>query len=132
MVEIREFQIRNDNIYNLPKEVYYQCIWLVKDSPRLRNLVQNSIHSGKLGEEPRFYEYGSLANNLRPSNCVHKAYERLNCIDQALYEIPLEYRDGLINNIVYKKEYPDFAHSNTWKTWKQRYIYILARKLELI
>lgn len=89
----------------LPKPVYYQCIWTVRDIDRLK-LIESSD------------EY---------------ARRRLSAIYEALEVVPEEYRDDLLESIAYYGEgYRDNAHENTWKHWKKVYIRELAQKLHLI
>ena len=52
-------------------------------------------------------------------------------IEQALQEIPEEYRQGVFDNIMYHTPYPLTAHYKTWQKWKQRLIYKVAYELVL-
>jgi phosphomethylpyrimidine synthase len=61
----------------------------------------------------------------------HAAYE-LGCIERALEGVPEVYREGLLDNIVNKTPFGDFAHPNTWKRWKLVFLYELAGALDLI
>lgn len=89
----------------LPKAVYYQCIWLVRDIDRL-------VVLSEVDEYARF---------------------RLDAIYKALDVVPLEYRDDVLKSITqYGKGYSDNAHENTWKHWKKKFIFELAHNLRLL
>ena len=63
---------------------------------------------------------------------VQQAAHELECIDNALESIPEVYREGLLDNIIEKKPFGDFAHPNTWKRWKLVFLHGLAKQLNLI
>ena len=102
---------------HMPKEVYYQCIWLVKDLDRLRKLEAMSSFCDEI-DAPVFFDDVALESSERrvlKQACVH-----LDCIRKALDKIPEEYRVDLLDNIVYGGSAYDFAHENTWKKWRTR------------
>ena len=75
--------------------------------------------------------YGNTA--MQESPVAAEAMFKLDCIHRALMEIPEIYREGIIENIQTRRTgYPCSAHENTWKKWKQRFIYMLAENLRLI
>ena len=53
-----------------------------------------------------------------------------NCkaVEEALNEIPEEYRKGVWNNICYQSPYPNDAGEATYKRWRCRFIYTVAKK----
>jgi hypothetical protein len=62
-----------------------------------------------------------------------EAMFKLDCIHHALLLVPEEYREGILYSIRNRGSgYYDFAHENTWKKWKQRFIYALAVNLRLV
>lgn len=146
---MKEYQIRTTDSSVLPRSVYYQCIWLVKDIERLRSNVQGAqnvpiaqsvlreqavqsmqaVRGMKVMEDTEDTEVESV--ELEASVCS-ASRERLEAIEAALALIPREYREGVLNNILYKTEFDDSAHENTWKKWKQRFIYELAVNLSYI
>ena len=108
------------NEYTVPKAVYYQCIWLLKDLDRLRKLEAVSNYAA--GEDELVFFMDIL----------NKAKWRLNCIRRALIKIPEEYRQGTLDCISYNVPYSDMAHENTWRKWRQVLIWELAKNLFLI
>lgn len=95
----REYQKTEEKDFVLPYNVYMQTIWCIRDYQRLSELEQ------------------SLAK------------EKVSSIDKALESIPEAYRQGIMDNILYHIKYEDIAHENTWKRWKQRFIYYAANNL---
>ena len=108
---MKERQYQRAKSWKLPHAVHYQCIWLIRDMERLR----------------------VLAANPEPSPAAAEARFRLDCIQLALQEVPEFYRDGIIGNIRGERSgYGEHAHLNTWKRWKQIFLYELALDLRLI
>lgn len=112
----------------LPKEVYYRCVWIVRDISRLEELAslldEDMVHVWKDGSESDV----SIISEAAARNAAHE----LECIDRALGSVPEVYREGLLDNIVAKTPFSDFAHPNTWKRWKLVFLHELARALNLI
>lgn len=107
---MKNYMLRSFDSYILPREVYYQCIWLIKDMERLQDLKRD----------------------VGRSSVGIAATKRLDAIDRALEELPDVYREPMIRNIINKEEFPETAHENTWRKWKQLFIYQLAVNLELV
>ena len=117
------------NKYSVPKEVYYQCVWLLKDIDRLRKLEAVSNYAGSEDELVFFVDDEDV---IRDAEVLEKSRWRLSCIRKALLAIPVEYRQGTLDSISYNVPYSDFAHENTWRKWKQVLIWELAKNLFLI
>lgn len=125
----------------LPKEVYYRCLWTVRDMKRLEKLasVLDVRASGKK-IKPALLQTGETvqeeadpgAVSLVPDDVAGRAQRELKCISNALKKVPEVYREGLLDNIIGKEPFGDFAHPNTWKKWKLVFLYELARELRLI
>lgn len=109
---MREYQLRSMNAYVLPKEVYHQCLWVVRDVERLQALA---LHA---------------ADRSLPQCSAARA--RLEAIYAAMNKIPEEYRQGIFDQIVNREPFKNGAHENTWKKWKQRFLYELAINLMIV
>ena len=123
------------------KEVYYRCIWAVRDAERMRILAQlseadlpdipvtgiNSEGTARNGRCAYVYEGRAVSDAA-----IYKAAEELRCIEEALHTVPEVYRRGVYENIAHNSEFSDLAHPNTWKKWKQSFIYELARRMHFI
>ena len=117
---MKEYQIQKDRKRVLPSEVYYQCLWVVKDMNRLQEIAGMEFRREMLAED--VLTYGNTAMLESPV-----------AAEAMFMEIPEIYREGIIENIQTRRTgYPCSAHENTWKKWKQRFIYMLAENLRLI
>ena len=114
----------------LPREVYYRCLWTVRDAERLKGIAEILDH-----DEELYYTDAAGAGSgtviVTDDVAKHAAYE-LECIHAAITKVPEVYREGLLDNINKKEPLPDFAHPNTWKRWKLVFLYELAKQLKLI
>ena len=117
------------NEYSVPKAVYYQCIWLIKDLDRLRKLEAVSNYAAGEDELVFFMDDEEV---IRDAEVLDKAKWRLGCIRKALVRIPAEYRQSTLDCISYNVPYSDMAHENTWRKWRQVFIWELAKNLFLI
>ena len=119
----------SNNKEKVPKSVYYQCIWTVKDLDRLRRL-EAADDLGRYKNEFVFF----IDNDevIKDSRVLEQARWRIDCIRQAIEKVPSEYRQGTIDSIVYNLPFSDMAHENTWRRWRQVFIRELARNLFLI
>ena len=107
---MKDYILRSVDCFILPREVYYQCVWLIKDMDRLEEIKRDA---------------GKTRLGLAASR-------RLEAVEKALQELPEEYREPMLRNIKNKEEFPMMAHANTWRKWKQRFIYDVAINLELL
>ena len=73
--------------YSVPKPVYYQCVWLIKDMDRLRKLEAVSNYAAKDDELVFFVDDEDV---IRDSEVLEKANWKLNCIRKARIRIPPE------------------------------------------
>ena len=121
--------IMTDRTYNLPKAVYYQCIWTVKDMDRLRRL-ELAANTGCRENEIVFFEVDEEAVSNR--EVLKQARFKMGCIRMALNEVPEEYRRNTIDSIIYSIPFSEMAHENTWRKWRKVFIRKLASNLLLI
>ena len=107
---MKDYQIVTERSMKLPDCVYHQCLWIVRDMDRLNEVAGS--------------EYVSLE--------VTVARERIRCISSALESVPVEFRAGILENIVKRGSgFGAFASNNTWRRWKQIFLYTFARNLGL-
>jgi hypothetical protein len=121
--------IMRKNKYSVPKEVYYQCVWLIKDMDRLRKLEAVSNYAAGEDELVFFVDDEEV---IKDPEVLERAKWRLNCIRRAVIKIPAEYRQSTLDCISYNVPYGDMAHENTWRKWRQVLIWELAKNLFLI
>ena len=118
-----DYKDRAVSSVEFPREVYYRCIWTVRDTARMIRLTTS------LDAEP-----GVDSDDLRIVNAevIDQASRDLECINAALAAVPEVYRTGIMDNIVSRKPFDDLAHPNTWKKWKQIFLHELAKRMHLI
>lgn len=119
----------------IPGNVYYRCIWLVRDSKRLRELVEMDRAASENAPHATLYGTDLYSDDeavIVSEAVIQRAEEELDCMDRALSRIPEAYQDGILANIISKDPFADTAHPNTWKKWKQQFIFELAKELHLI
>ena len=113
----------------IPQDVYYRCVWLVKGRQRLLELTELG---GAASQDVIPSAASTTGSVIVSEDVINQAEKDLACIRNALDRIPGAYREGIILNISDKKPFGDMAHPNTWKKWKQEFIYQLAKELHLI
>ena len=113
----------------VPKAVYYQCIWLIKDIERLKRIEAVS-RVPKYEDELVFFVDDE--DVVLDETVVRLAREKLKCIRRALQMLPEEYRQSTLDCIVLGIPFADTAHYNTWRRWRQIFICELAKNLHLI
>lgn len=113
----------------LPRPVYCQVQWILKDYDRLKALSHQSSVADEPGDAAVFYAGDYMG--LTPQSVIDEANAKLKAIDRALLAIPEEYRDGVFNNLAHNTILPDDACDNTWKKWKKLFVESLARELKL-
>ncbi len=117
------------DVYRLPKPVYYQCVWIIKDMDRLRMLEAADSQAKEHGEHVFFAEHEEI---IKRADVLAHARWKLDCVRRSLEILPHEYRQGTIDSIIYSIPYGDMAHENTWRKWRLRFIRELAKNLMLI
>ena len=124
-------KIEMKTVKHLPREVYYQCIWIIKDMERLEKLTMR-LKSSEMFDSDEIVFYMDDMDTVQPVNVLEAAAEKMRCIKAALDTIPEEYRQPILDNIIHMTACGDGACLNTWKKWKQKFIFELARNLNLV
>ena len=125
--------------------MYRRVLYTIKDYDRRKDEYLEILHSspkpnidtGKDSNGKTVSQFGAKANELSlPTEAKALKLSTLSCelhaIEQALMEIPMEYRKDVFDGIRYGKRCPETAHHNTWQQWKQRFIFHVAKKLGLL
>lgn len=129
----REYQRIERTKYILPRSVYHQTIWKVRDYYRLKEEAAEIGHISAI--EYTGMPTGSRKHNDHIGEVVakrEKMLEDVNKIDECLSLIPVEYRKGVWDNIQYQSPYPLTADRSTYGRYKSKFIYLLAKKFGLI
>ena len=57
--------------------------------------------------------------------------QRVSGINDALLEVPERYRKRILDNIIFKETGTGYS-DKTWKVWKQKFLYGVARNLSMM
>lgn len=110
----REWQQTKMVEYLLPDEVYYQCLWAVRDLKRMERL------SKKMKND----------SNFTPLEVLNME-ARVRAIYNALGIVPEAYRGWVMKSIVDHDSGRDFPNK-FWRIWKQKFIYNVAKNLAIV
>jgi hypothetical protein len=128
----REYQIAKNNPYLLPHNLYMRVLYTIRDYDRVRGEYDALLH----GSPPKLAERAPGGGSARPAEdkAVRLAAMsgEIHAVEQALMAVPEEYRRGLMDNICHGAPYPDTAHYNTWRYWRYRFAWHVAKRLKLI
>ena len=128
---MRDYQRRKTK-YILPRTVYHQTIWRIRDYYRLKELAECLIEckESDLDGMPR----GNETSDKVGSTVIkrEKFVKEVCLINDSMKEIPQEYRSGVWNNIQFYQPYPMDADRATYGRYKSKFIYKVAEKLGLI
>lgn len=114
--------------YKLPKELYMQTLWFIRRYPAARLEYENCI--GKSVEQDgQPHGFGISDPTARDAALRIYLRRQFEPVDKALTAIPPEYRKGLMDNIIEREPYPDYADLTTWKRWKRRLVFFVAAEI---
>ncbi|MBR6617953.1 MAG: hypothetical protein IKL00_08820 [Oscillospiraceae bacterium] len=127
---MRNYQRQKNNPYKLPHNLYMRMLYLVRDYERIRSERDDILHGTPDHDGVPHAGYGSPTE----SRGIMLANMGGSCdaIDKALKDVPPEYRKGVWNNICYQCPYPTDAGEATYKRWRCRFIYNVAKNLHEI
>lgn len=127
---MKVIECNSSNKRLLTRPIYNQCLWIVKDYPRLFSLVDLQVVGNQ--EYPgEVILYADDKYGLISEEVIKEARHKLICIEESIKCIPEELRKGILDNIVEGKQFSDYPSPNTWKRWKHVFIETLAKKLYL-
>lgn len=133
----REWQQTRFAEYVMPDAVYYQTIWAVCDLVRMESRLEElnedrdlSVHSHSL-----VMDGGATTEISRPTEkyALEKVLleNRISAIRSALEIVPDSFRGLVLSNIIMQTSGRDFPNK-MWKYWKQRFLYGVAKNLQLL
>lgn len=103
---MREYQGKRNNPYILPHNLYMRMVYMIRDYERMKNIA------GKL------------------KNCQIET--EIEAVETALEKIPEFYRLPIYQNVVDGERYPVGADERTFRRYKQKFIYYVAKELRKI
>ena len=134
MIIIRDYQRLKQTKYILPRSVYHTTLWRIRDYFRLKQLADDIIKENSANDDMCGYSMTNAISDTVASKVVRrdKYLSEVKKIDDALILIPIEYRQGVWNNIQFGQPYPLDAGRATYGRYKAKFICKVAEFLELI
>lgn len=125
----RDYQRTKNNKYILPRAVYHQTIWRIRDYYRLKCEADYLLSTSAVNTENESVQNSQISDPVATKAIRReKLLEDVCTVDRALKEIPPEYRKGVWENIMFGKAYPLDADRSTYGRYKSRFVYILAER----
>jgi hypothetical protein len=127
---MRNYQRQKNNPYKLPHNLYMRMLYLVRDYERIKSERADILYSSP----PQDGQPHSGLGNPTEAKGVRLAMLDNEClaIENALENIPKEYRKGVMDNICYGTQYPYTADPETFGRWRRRLLYNAAKNLNKI
>jgi len=128
----RDYQPKKYESYRLPHNVYMIALYIIRDYDRLKEEYENDIAykppdlDGTPGGKGTTRPVESIALSLL------NRHNQLHAIDTALALVPDMYRRGILANITRRRPYPPYTAVRTYSRHKQRFIYFVAKNLNLV
>lgn len=129
---MRDYQRQKNNKWILPKNVYRQTLWLIRDYYRMKEELKRIMEESPSPSDgmPRGSGTG------RPVEAIvirrERYADKVREIDRALDVVPEEYQAGVWQSILYGAPYPEDAARRTYGVWKARFIHEVAVRCGLI
>lgn len=112
--------------YELPKEIYMQTLWFIRAYPQMKEEYTDLIEKAHVMDgQPRGTDVGDPTGMMAVKRA--ELAKKIGAIEDALLDIPKEYSVPVLNNVIYKIPYKDYASRKTWATYRRRFIYFVAK-----
>ena len=130
----RDYQRKINNRYKLPRAIYHQTLWIIRDYERVKRQLENTLNCSNSNKD-----INSFIQTNRTSNPVlnevikrDKYFNYVKIIEKSLNVIPTEYQEGVWDNITKYKAYPLNADRSTYGRYKSKFIHEVAERFDLI
>lgn len=127
-----DYQRRKNNKYYLPKTLYRRVLSVIRDYERQKEEISDILFG--TSDKDGTAVSGGVAGKPTEDMAIRlDKYRRdTEAVEQGLFKIPEEYRKGVYRNIVYRERFPETAAYRTWLRWKQKYVWYVAKRLNLV
>ena len=128
---MRDYIPKREFPYKLPRNVYYQALYAVRDYDRILSEYNGLLHDTASSDgQPHGTTPGDPVGNMAARRA--DLSDKLTAIDKALCAIPPEYRKGVSDNVQYGAGYPYTACADTWSRCRRKFLYCVAKNLRMI
>lgn len=129
---MRDYQRQKNNRYILPRALYHQTLWQIRDYYRLKEKAD-----AILTESPAPADGMPRGTDIS-DQVADRAIKRetttatIKIIEEERDRIPEEYRIAIWNNVMFGNPFPQLADRSTYGRHKSAFVYNVARRLFLI
>lgn len=127
---MRDYQRKLNNSYSLPHTLYRRVLAVIRDYDRQREEINNILYGTAEHHEISGGFIGKPTENTAVRILQYTG--DIEAVEKALETIPEEYRMAVLDNIRYGDKFPYTAGASTWARWKAKFVYEVAKKLQLI
>ena len=129
---MKDYQRQKGNRYILPRTLYHQTVWQIRDYYRLKEQADAILEESP--PPPDGQPHGTSIGDQVASRVIRREtmLSTVRVIEKEKQLIPKEYRDGVWNNILFGTAYPDDADRSTYGRYKSKFVYSVARGLYLL
>lgn len=116
--------------YTLPRSTYFRMVYLVKDYPRLCEEVDAILEATPPQTETPEIQRQRNIKATETTNLRYAAVMKdIRDIEDALQKaVPPEAQKAILSSIINNERYPIDKDRRTYSNYKQKFIYILAKK----
>ena len=128
-----DYQRKKNNPYFLPNTLYKRVLAVIRDYDRQRSEIVDILYSlpeKDMTEVP--IDNGTGRPTEKKAIKLSLYQNDVDAVVSALEKLPIEYRQGVFKNIVYRERFSDIAAYRTWIRQKQRFVYEVAKNLNLV
>ena len=132
MTEIKGiYQRQKNNRYILPTAVWNKTIWQIRDYYRLKEARDDIIYQ-RGADDGMPHGSGTGDPTFQKAEKLARVQDVVKVIEDALEQIPQEYRKGVWDSVQFRSPYPADANRTTYSRMKARFVYTVARRLDYI
>lgn len=130
----RDYQRKINNRYKLPKAIYHQTLWIIRDYERIKRQLENTLSCSKSNNDINSYIQTNFVGNPVLNEIIKrdKYFNYVKIIEESLDIIPIEYQKGVWDNITKYKAYPLDADRSTYGRYKSKFIHEVAERFDLL
>lgn len=129
----QDYQRRKNNPYFLPGTLYQRVLAVIRDYERERSEMVDMLYSIPKKDMAEVSKSNGDCKPTERKAIILSFYKNdIDAVVLALEKLPAEYRQGVFRNIVYRERFSDIAAYRTWIRQKQKFVFEVAKNLNLI
>lgn len=126
------YQRQKNNRYILPTAVWNKTIWQIRDYYRLKEARDDIIYQRGSFDDGMPHGSGTGDPTFRKAEKLARVTDVVKVIEDALEQIPQEYRKGVWDNVQFRSPFPMDADRTTYGRLKSRFVFTVAKKLDYL